>query len=106
MMVLSAGVMGLILNFAGSIILMIVIFFGCEHQKIYTNPWHKKYRWLGWRPFLKISHPSGKIERKIKWTHKVIVECCIPPVHLWNAVGFLYMSAGFFLQLWGLINTS
>jgi len=75
-------VLGLSFDMVGVLILTLVAIFDYPHQRIFgEKEWWKRYWWSGWRPFLKISHPSGKIERKIKWTHKAPVYGFIPPKH-------------------------
>ncbi len=93
---------GLIFNFVGSLVLILVTLFGKWHQKDYSKHWTKRYWWMGWRPIFKISPPSEKARWKIKLNHKVIIEGFIPPRHLWNSIGFLLISIGFLLQIIGL----
>lgn len=93
-------VLGLILDIVGVCILVIITILNPHYGKYINKPfWTKRYWWLGWRPFLKISHPSGKVERKIKWAHKAVVHGFIPPKHQWNIMGFLFVLIGFILQL-------
>ena len=93
-------VLGLVLDIIGVFILTLVAIVDYPHQRIFgEKKWWKRYWWLGWRPFLKIRHPSGKVERKIKWNYKVVVYGIIPPKHQWNIIGFLCVLVGFILQL-------
>ena len=91
--------LGLIFNFTGSFILFLVSVFGKWHQKTYTNKWTKRYWWSGWKPIFKIHPPSGKAKWVIKLNHHVVREGFIPPRHLWNSIGFLFIAVGFLLQL-------
>jgi hypothetical protein len=90
---------GLILNFVGSSILVFVSLFGKWHQIKYDNPWTKGYWWMGRRPFYK---NTKTLKWHFKWNHIVIVEGFIPPKHLWNSIGFLFIASGFLLQIIGL----
>lgn len=87
---------GLILNFTGSFILILVTLFGKWHQVKYDNPWTKRYWWMGRRPFWKNTQTH---KWHFKWNHIVIVEGFIPPKHLWNSIGFLFIAFGFLLQI-------
>lgn len=95
-------ILGLIFNFIGSAILVLVTLFGKWHQIKYDNPWTKRYWWMGWRPIFKVRPPNEKPRWMVKWNHVVIVEGFIPPKHFWNSVGFLFIAVGFLLQLIGL----
>ena len=92
----SLTLCGLIFNFIGSFILILRSLFGKWHQTNYQNNWRKRYWWMGWRPFYKNT-------QTLKWHTKlnrvVIVEGFIPPKHLWNSIGFLFVTLGFFFQL-------
>lgn len=92
-------IIGLIFTLIGALILVLNTIFGGWHQKTYINSWKKRFYWMGWRPFFKISHPSGKVERKIKWTRKVIVNGFIPPKYMWELIGFLFILIGVILQI-------
>ncbi len=93
-------ILGLILDIVGIFILTLVAIFDYPHQRVYgKNNWLKRYYWIGWRPFLRISPPSEKPYWKIKWNHMVIVYGPIPPKHQWNIIGFLCILIGFLLQL-------
>jgi hypothetical protein len=90
---------GLILNFFGSAILVFVSLFGNWHQTMPNNHWTKRYWWMGRQPFYKDTKTHNW---HFKWKRIVTVEGCIPPRYMWNAIGFLYITAGFFLQIIGL----
>ncbi len=93
-------ILGLIFDIIGVFILTLVAIFDYPHQRIYGGKeWWKRYFWFGWRPFLRIKHPSGKIERKIKWNYKPLVYGLIPPKYQGNIIGFLCVLIGFLLQL-------
>ena len=97
---MNLGILGLIFDIVGVFILTLVAIFDYPHQRIFgEKEWWKRYWWEGWRPFLKIRPPSGKVERKIKWTHKAAVYGFIPPKYQWNIIGFIYVLVGFILQL-------
>ena len=98
-MSVNLEIWGLILNFTGSFILILVSLFGNWHQKDYSKPWYRRYWWMGWRPIFRIRPSSGKAEWRIKLNHKVVRYGFIPPTHLWNSIGFLFIAVGFFLQL-------
>jgi len=93
---MDLAVLGLILNFIGSAILVLVTLFGKWHQIKYDNPWTKKYWWMGWRPLYK---DTKTLKWKVKWSRVIIIEGFIPPKHLWNSMGFLCIAVGFLLQL-------
>jgi len=95
-MCINLVVSGLIFNFIGSFILILVSLFGKWHQIKYDNHWTKRYWWMGWRPFYK---NTKTLKWHTNWNRKVIVEGFIPPKHLWNSIGFLFITLGFFLQL-------
>jgi len=90
---------GLILNFVGSSILVLVSLFGKWHQTMPNNPWTKRYWWMGRRPFYK---NTKTLKWHFKWNNIRIVEGFIPPKHLWNSIGFLFIAFGFLLQIIGL----
>jgi len=96
---MNLEILGLIFNFIGSFILVLVTIFGKWHQTNYTNPWTKRYWWMGWRPIYK---DTKTLRWKVKLNRIVIVEGFIPPKHLWNSIGFLCIAFGFLLQLIGL----
>lgn len=93
-------ILGLIFDIIGVGILTLVAIFDYPHTKIYEKEkWWKRYWWMGWRPLFKITLPSGKVERKIKWIRKIIVYGILPPNNSWNIIGFLCILIGFLLQL-------
>lgn len=94
-------VLGLILDFIGVSILILVTLFGKGHQKNYVNHWAKRYWWLGWRPIFKVRPPLEKARWMIKWKNKVVRYGFIPPKHLWNSIGFAIIGFGFLLQIIG-----
>jgi len=99
-MELNLIILGLIFDIVGVFILTLVTIIDYPHQRIFgEKEWWKKYWWLGWRPFIRIKHPSGNIEKRIKWNYMVVVYGIIPPKYQWNIVGLLYILIGFFLQL-------
>ena len=102
-MEITLEVLGLIFNFVGAFVLILVSLFGKWHQKNYANHWTKRYWWEGWRPIFKVRPPNEKSRWVIKWNHKVPRYEFIPPKHLWNSIGFLFITIGFFLQLLSLI---
>ena len=87
---------GLIFNFIGSLVLVLVALFGKWHQVNLTNPWTKRYWWMGRRPFYK---NTQTLKWHFRWGRIVIVEGFIPPKHLQNSIGFLFIALGFILQL-------
>ena len=93
-------ILGLIFDIIGVFILTVVAIIDPPHTRVFgEKEWWKRYYWSGWRPFLKIKHPSGKVERKIKWTYKTVVYGFIPPQHQWNIIGFVFILMGFLLQI-------
>jgi hypothetical protein len=98
-MTLTLTMLGLIFTAIGALILMLNNLFTGWHQRVYGQSLNKRYWWMGWRPFLKITHPDGKIERKVKLDHKVIVEGFIPPKYFWEIIGFLCILIGTILQI-------
>ncbi len=102
-MIINLEILGLVFNFIGSFVLILVSLFGKWHQKNYTNHWTKRYWWMGWRPVFKVRPPNEKARWVIKWNHTVVRQGFIPPKHLWNSIGFLLITIGFFLQLLYLI---
>lgn len=101
-MCVDLKILGLISTAFGALILLLNNIFTGWHQRVYGQPLNKRYWWMGWRPFLKITHPSGKIERKIKWDHMATVEGFIPPKYKWEIAGFLFILIGTILQIKGL----
>ena len=95
-MEITLEVLGLIFNFVGAFVLILVSLFGKWHQKNYANHWTKRYWWEGWRPIYK---NTKTLEWKIKLNSMVVRYGFIPPKHQWNIVGFLFVLAGFLLQL-------
>jgi hypothetical protein len=93
---MSLEILGLILNFIGSLILILVTLFGKWHQIKYDNPWTKRYWWMGRRPLYKNTQTH---KWHFKWNRIVIIEGFIPPKHLWNSIGFFFITLGFLLQL-------
>ena len=93
---ISLVVLGLIFNFIGSFVLILVSLFGKWHQTRYDKSWTKRYWWEGRRPFYKNTQTH---KWHFKWNHIVIVEGFIPPKHMWNSIGFLFIAFGFLLQL-------
>ena len=91
-------VLGLIFDFFGVSILILVTLFGKWHQKNYVNPWTKRYWWEGWRPFYK---NTETLKWKTKWNRKIIINGFVPPKHMWNIIGFLFIGLGFLLQIIG-----
>jgi len=91
---------GLILNFIGTFILLLITLFGRWHQIKYDNHWTRRYWWNERRPFYK-----NTLTKKwnFKWNHIVIVEGFIPPKHFWNSIGFIFIAVGFIFQLLNLI---
>ena len=102
-MIINLEVGGLILNFIGSLILILVTLFGKWHQKTYTNHWTKRYWWQGWNPIFRVRPQNEKTRWIIKWNHHILRYGFIPPKHLWNSIGLLFIAAGFFLQLLSII---
>ena len=90
---------GIILVVLGALVLLLKNTLVGEHNKIYTNPWYKRYWWMGWRPFYKISPPLEKVERKIKLTRRVIVYGFIPPRYQLEILGFLLILIGAIFQI-------
>lgn len=97
-------IIGLIFDFFGVSILILVSLFGKWHQKNYTNHWTKRYWWMGWRPIFKVSPPNKKSKWMIKPKHKVVRYGFIPPKNLWNSIGFAIIGLGFILQIIGNMN--
>ena len=98
---INLNLLGLILSFIGSFVLILVSLFGKWHQIKYDNHWKKRYWWMGRRPFYK---NTQTLKWHFKWNHIVGVEGFIPPKHLWNAIGFLFISVGFIFQLLSIIS--
>lgn len=96
---MKLSILGLAFGLMGTLILLLNNIFTGWHNKDYGQPWNKRYYWNAWRPLIKITHPSGKIERKIKWTHKAIVYGFIPPKYRWEILGFLFILFGVILQI-------
>ena len=90
-------VLGLIFDIVGVFILASVAVVDYPHQKRPAEKkLQKRYWWQGPRPLYK---DTKTLEWKIKWNRVVIVEGFIPPKHLWNGIGFLWVLGGFLLQL-------
>lgn len=98
-MVVNLTLWGLIFNFVGSFTLILVTLFGKWHQKDYSKSWKERYWWMGWRPIFKVRPPNEKSRWMVKWKNHVVRYGFIPPRHLWNSIGFLLITIGFFLQL-------
>ena len=92
-------IISLILNVIGALMLTIAALTNRPYVRVYDNGKWKGYEWSGWNPFLKITPPSGKIERKIKLSRKVPKSGFFPPTHKLNIFGFVCILAGFFIQL-------
>lgn len=90
---INLGILGLIFDFIGALILVLVSLSGLWHRKDYSQKWTKRYWWMGW--FIS-KGPHNMIFPKIRWGIK---QGCIPPQNQWNAVGFLYLLIGFLLQI-------
>jgi hypothetical protein len=93
---MNLEIFGLILNFIGSFILILITLFGKWHQTVYGNHWTKRYWWMGRRPLWKNTETH---KWHFKWNHVVVVQGFIPPNHLWNSIGFLLIALGFIFQL-------
>jgi hypothetical protein len=93
--------LGIIAIAIGALILLLNNLFTGWHQKDYSQPWYKRYYWNGWRPLIKISPPSGKIEWKVRLTRKVLVYGPISPKYFWEIIGFLSILIGTILQIIG-----
>ena len=93
---MNLEILGLIFNFVGSFILVLVSLFGVWHQRNEIEKWTKRYWWMGWRP---IYRNTQTLKWKIKWNSFVVRNGAIPPKHQWNVMGFIYMLIGFLLQL-------
>lgn len=98
---MNLEILGLIFNFVGSFILILVSLFGVWHRRNEIEKWTKRYWWIGWKPILRIRRPNEKPYWKIKPKYKVVRYGAIPPQHQWNLIGFIYMLIGFLLQLVG-----
>lgn len=95
--------LGLIFTAFGALILFLNNIFTGWHQRAFgEKEWWKRYWWMGWRPLIRITHPSGKIERRIKWNRKVITSGFLPPKYQFEVIGFLYILIGTILQMIGL----
>ena len=90
-------VLGLIFDIIGVFILTLVAIIDYPHTRIFgEKEWWKRYWWEGWRPIYK---NTKTLEWKIKLNSMVVRYGFIPPKHQWNIVGFLFVLAGFLLQL-------
>lgn len=87
-------VLGLIFDFFGVSILILVTFLGMPYQKTYTAKRKERYWWLGWKI-------TFTLPPKLK---KQTMQGFIPPKHMWNLIGFLFIGVGFLLQIIGNIN--
>lgn len=96
---MNLTLLGLIFNFMGSFILILVTLFGKWHQIDYSKSWKQRYWWMGWKPIMRIRPQNEKPHWKIKWKHTIVRYGFIPPKHFWNSAGFLLISIGFLLQL-------
>jgi len=85
-------VLGLILDFFGVSILILVTLFGGWHQKVYTAKWRERYYWNEWVVVFNTFPPKLR---------KQFMHGFIPPKHLWNLIGFLFIGTGFLLQILG-----
>jgi len=101
-MEINYSLTGLILTALGALVLTLNNILTGWHQRVYGQKWNKRYWWEGWRPFLKITHPDGRIERRIKWNHKTPVSWFLPPKYIWEIIGFLLILIGTILQIIGL----
>ena len=94
---MNFGVLGLIFDIVGVLILTLVAIIDYPHQRIFgEKEWWKKYWWQGWRPIYK---NTQTLEWKIKLNSMVVRYGFIPPQHQWNIIGFLFVLIGFVLQL-------
>ena len=84
-------ILGLIFDFFGGLILIIINFLGMSYQKTYTAKWTKRYWWMGWK--LIFTFPQKLRKRNM--------EGFIPPKHMWNLIGFLFITIGFLIQIIG-----
>ena len=92
-------ILGLIFDIVGAFILTLVAIIDYPHQRIYgEKQWWKRYWWQGWRP---IYRNTKTLKWKIKLNSMVVRYGFIPPKHQWNIIGFLFILAGFILQLRG-----
>lgn len=97
---MNLGVLGLLFDIVGVLILTLVAIFDYPHQRIYgEKEWWKRYWWQGWRPIFKVRPPKEKERWMIKPKHFVVRYGFIPPKHQWNIIGFLLVLIGFILQL-------
>ncbi len=97
---MNLGVLGLIFDIIGVLILTLVAIFDYPHQRIFNQrEWWKRYWWQGWRPIFKIRPPNEKPYWKVKLNYKTVRYGAIPPQHQWNIIGFLFVLIGFIFQL-------
>ena len=96
-MEINLAVLGLIYDIVGVFILTLVAIIDYPHQRIFNQKeWWKRYWWQGWRPIYK---NTQTLKWKIKLNSVVVRYGFIPPKHQWNIIGFLFVLAGFLLQL-------
>lgn len=94
---MNLGVLGLIFDIVGVLILTLVAIVDYPHQRIFNQKeWWKRYWWQGWRPFYK---NTQTLKWKMKLNSMVVRYGFIPPKHQWDIIGFLFVLAGFILQL-------
>lgn len=94
---MSLVVWGLSLDIIGVLILTLVTIINYPHQRIFgEKEWWKRYWWMGWRPFYK---NTKTLSWKVRLNRMVIVYGPIPPKHVWNIIGFLFILVGFLLQI-------
>lgn len=92
-------ILGLGFDIVGVFILTLVAIIDYSYTRIYQRNWWERYYWQGWKPISRISPPSKKAYWEMTWKHKVVRYGFIPPSHLWNIVGFIYILIGFSLQI-------
>ena len=96
-MEINLAVLGLIYDIVGVFILTLVAIIDYPHQRIFNQgEWWKRYLWRGWRP---IYRNTQTLKWKIKLNSMIVRYGFIPPKYQWNIIGFLFVLAGFLLQL-------
>ena len=93
---MNLGILGLIFDIVGVLILTLVAIIDYPHQRVYGQPLNKRYWWQGWRP---IYRNTKTLKWKIKLNSMVVRYGFIPPKHQWNILGFLLVLIGFLLQI-------
>ena len=85
-------ILGLIFDFLGGLVLIIVNLLGMPYQKEYTAKPKERYYWMEWK--IKFNTFPPKLRKQLS-------QGFIPKKHRWNLTGFLFITIGFLLQIIG-----